>query len=578
MRTEQYLFKAKVGDAVRRVLWIPDHPMAVDAEDGWHIEETEAGVLRAVDLSILDDTEREEAAIVLESLAPSEHQTIQLPAPQNSKAGGRAVELEIARLPVTKPPYQYRSEIDVLAPWVPLQIFLFNGFNNYLMRYRPVGNHRVISVNSEPIFTYTKKEKNFIVTVHKPNFRAVGDTEELDLRVGVPVSFEEDKFFNTIFQRGPVWWKFTVAPTPNGIPPIEVDQTEEDAAEKMRFENTLIFVSVFLLITFFVGYAVEKLRPTPPPPKVVAEVKVAKVIPKKLEPPKEKIEPPKPPPPPPPPPKKVEPPPPPPKKVEPVKPKKEPPKPKQSSAPAPKKPPPKQGVSSASPSSKEPPPKGAPPKVDEGAQALKSLGFLSNAPVNAVKAAGVYSPNASKRYGTKDAIVGKEISNVLGKPGAGKTAGGSIETKSSRAIGYETGIERGKGLNEVQGKVTQGELYNPGGSVGGSLSGGGSLSVSGPGLLSEAEIEKALAKFLSKFQYCYEKVLLTDSGASGNVVLQWTIQPSGSATDIRIVKTQIKNASLQGCISNVLKDIPFPRPKGGSVTAKKTLSFSSSTL
>ncbi|OFZ16213.1 MAG: hypothetical protein A2Z20_00205 [Bdellovibrionales bacterium RBG_16_40_8] len=129
----------------------------------------------------------------------------------------------------------------------------------------------------------------------------------------------------------------------------------------------------------------------------------------------------------------------------------------------------------------------------------------------------------------------------------------------------------------MQGRVSLNDLASAG-SRGESLGGGSGIELSGPGEISESAIEKALSKFLSRFQYCYEKALLSDAGLSGNIVIQWDITTSGSAKNSRVVKSQLDSKQLQGCITGVLSEVPFPKPKGGSVTVKKTFSFTSSSI
>ena len=102
--------------------------------------------------------------------------------------------------------------------------------------------------------------------------------------------------------------------------------------------------------------------------------------------------------------------------------------------------------------------------------------------------------------------------------------------------------------------------------------------MSGPGSLTEDQIEKALSKFLSKFQFCYEKALITDSTLGGNLRLQWVIGSSGSVASAKVVQSELKNESLHSCILGILKTVPFPSPKGGEVIAKKTIAFKSSSL
>jgi hypothetical protein len=161
------------------------------------------------------------------------------------------------------------------------------------------------------------------------------------------------------------------------------------------------------------------------------------------------------------------------------------------------------------------------------------------------------------------------------------TGDGVIATRGARNIASASGVAggHGKGLNEVQGKVSLNALYGSGsGDELAAAAGGGGMSVSGPGQLSDSAIEKALAKYLQKFQYCYEKALLADSTLGGVVQIQWTINMGGSVSDARIVRSAMNNSALHSCLLGVLSRITFPSPTGGAVTVKKPFKFTSSSI
>lgn len=178
------------------------------------------------------------------------------------------------------------------------------------------------------------------------------------------------------------------------------------------------------------------------------------------------------------------------------------------------------------------------------------------------------------------AVVGGAVakSDVLDKLATSAPGDGNIKTKSGRGTKSDITFKDAKGLNDVQGKVSLDHLYSENGEPGAGLSGGKSIEMSGPGTISEALIEKALAKFLNRFQYCYEKALLTDASLGGNLVVQWTITTAGRATESKVVKSQLNNADLHKCVLKVLGEVPFPQPKGGAVQVKKTFAFSSASI
>lgn len=256
----------------------------------------------------------------------------------------------------------------------------------------------------------------------------------------------------------------------------------------------------------------------------------------------------------------------------------------------------KPSIAAAAPSSRVAPK--APPVDSVAVQAKSvaaSLDFLSSAPKNIAKSRGVTNEAASdERYQTKSNKLSKGGKSVLvamaDNQGGGRADVGAINTKSARNIASSTGIAdgnpggsaggRGKALNDVQGRVSLNALYTGSGDgteIGKSLGGGG-LSMAGEGSIPESVLMKILSKHLQKFQYCYEKALLSNSSLAGNLTMQWTIVGSGQSKDIKVVRSQLNNGGLHNCISKELASISFPQPKGGSVMIKYPFSFSSTSL
>ena len=114
--------------------------------------------------------------------------------------------------------------------------------------------------------------------------------------------------------------------------------------------------------------------------------------------------------------------------------------------------------------------------------------------------------------------------------------------------------------------------------MGGAIGDDRSMKMSGKGSLAESEIEKALAKRLSKLQYCYEKALLFKASLVGNLWAKWVIDGSGHVSSAQITKSELNEEKLHKCLISELKMIPFPKPKGGSVAVEYPFNFSSSSL
>lgn len=619
-KSRDYLLTLTLDGVARKIVWNDNTPLDLDHPKGWTLAKINEVI------SIYDSTEhnleKRIATTVTLPLNKKDKTTLTLPSPVNGK---RRATLTLSINPLTplQPPYKQVGVDGHTNTQAPLQLLMYHGIRYFLLKYRPVGGKLTAKSGQEQIFSYSRSPQGFTVTALTTNISIKTKGKKQPLPVGAPRLIPDSEFYSSVIIHGIYWWRFRAVISPNALSPLEEDETEDEERENRRFRITTQSVVAFLMVLFCGAYAYNYLYPKKPEPVITkVELKAPKVIPHKIaeikptptpvpipEPVKKEVV-------------KKEPP----KKQKPEKVvKKEPVKPKKvaKAKPAPKAPvkkaPPVKQVAKKAPvkevqkpkkiaapqvaakpapvaappapvhKAKENSPKPgvvakkseAPPAPDENAQVLKSLSFLSSGSKNPKKG-GVakYDKAAKKDFMTAPALGGGSIdsSNVLDKLSA-SSGDTNIKTKSSRTIAADTGFgsPKGKGLNDVQGKVSLTELYSGGGS-GGGFSEGVGISISGPGELSEGEIEKALAKYIARFQFCYEKSLLSDSTLSGNIRLQWTITTSGKANDTKVLNSQLNNEALHRCIVKVLKDIPFPRPKDGPVTAKKTFSFKSTAL
>lgn len=609
-RSRDYLLTLTVDGVSRKVVWNDATPLPLEHPHGWTLAKI------GQTLSFYDSTEPD----IEKQIAT----TITIPAEKRGKAnvklppalkGTRRITLYVSLSPLIplQPPYKQVGFDGHPNPQGPLQVLMYHGIRYFLMKYRPVGAKLTARSGDNKIFSYVRSPQGYSITALTHNLTIKTKGKKVPLPFGVPILIPEAEFFSAVILQGIYWWRFRAVISPNAMAPLEEDETEDNERELQRFRFATQSVVTLLLILFVGAYGYKLMFPPKPEPVVTKiELKAPKVIPHKFaevkptpaptpvptpEPVKKEVakkEPPKKEPVKKEPPPKVA-------KKEPVK-KEAPPKIVAKKEPAKtlkpkktvatqvaKKPEPVAGPPAPVPKAKENAPNPgvvakkmpAPPAPDDSAQVLKSLSFLSSGSKKA-KMGGVakYDKAAKKDFMSAPALGGgsKNGSDVLDKLSA-TSGNGSINTKSSRTIAADTGFDapKGKGLNEVQGKVSLTELYSGGGS-GGGFSDGVGIAISGPGQLSEGEIEKALAKYIARFQFCYEKSLLSDSSLAGNIRMQWTITNGGKASDAKVLNSQMNNEALHRCIVKVLKDIPFPNPKGGAVTAKKTFSFKSTAL
>ena len=584
-RPDEYLIQTTIKGVSRKLVWQSDELLDIDMPNSWTVAKHNGQIY-------LKDTSDPDVENIMTIPEPVEgaRNVIELP-PALSSRGRRPLKVEITKLKAPRPVYVTHTSQHALHTMEPRQLCAFYGQRYFLIRYRPISKSHVVNLGSIKIFSYNKSTTGYSIEALQAGLKISIGSRKISLPPGQLLELPDVDFLRSTMILGVHWWRFRMVPTPDQQPPLETDETEEDLRERVRLKySTISFLSGVMLLTIL-SFVITKLYP-PPLKKVVVEVtmRAPKLIPPPVEAPK-KVEPP------PAPPKIAEvPPPPPPKAKEPPKPKpqkrvaKE--KPKAAPRPVAKAPPP-----AAKPAPVEAP-KAPPPKVvkqgpspeqlaatqkaqvqaAQQAQLLKSLNFLSTAKSRPTVDAANYASKTGKFSDTPMVGGVTSKSNVLDKIAKGAPGDGSIKTGSGRGIASKIDFGNNKGLNDVQGRVSQNELYSKDGNPGNSLGGGKSLEMSGPGNLSESQIEKALAKYLARFQYCYEKSLLTDSSLSGNLVIQWSITTAGKVTDSRVVKSQLNNNDLHNCVLKILAEVPFPKPKGGDVTVKKTFSFSSSSL
>jgi hypothetical protein len=80
------------------------------------------------------------------------------------------------------------------------------------------------------------------------------------------------------------------------------------------------------------------------------------------------------------------------------------------------------------------------------------------------------------------------------------------------------------------------------------------------GDLDKAIIRRYIKRNIQKITYCYEKELLTAPDLEGVVSTQFFITPDGKVASS---SGSGVSARVSSCVANVIKDIEFPKPKGG---------------
>lgn len=182
------------------------------------------------------------------------------------------------------------------------------------------------------------------------------------------------------------------------------------------------------------------------------------------------------------------------------------------------------------------------PKVNDSASSQNLTAALSN-----IK--GVRVPGAA---------AGVKVSALIGKgPSSGVQIGGAAGGLSTSGINSlirkdgQAGALGGKGDRAVAGRVTTLTRQT---------------QTKGQGELSKEEIMKVINQHIGEIQFCYEKQLRTTPGLSGRVVLEWTVNPQGRVTVVKVAQSSLASSEATNCMISKLKGWKFPQPRGGAVT------------
>jgi outer membrane biosynthesis protein TonB len=567
------LVTTSVGNRSWHTVWESEHELPLDYPAVWSLSETEGGLqLRR------PPTADEDGPATLDVPFEETRQGVEFTLPPTAiRRGMRQVRVRILRVPPIPPAYRpMPAKRGRTTQFRQTDLYVYSGCRDFLLACRCVRRLYGCLLDNRRIFAFYKSGDGYKIKAYREDVvleTANGEVETIP--VGVPEYLDHTTMEQGTIRWRDYWWRVNEVDRPEELPGILFE--DDDIPESLWFKRVgkslglgLIVMTILVQIvgrSFFqtkkvlpqevvlkqpkiIPLQVAKLRPTPAP----------KVAEKKPKPKKEAA-----------PPKRVAAKPKPPKPQPPPRLAKAQPKP-QPRAPAPRRPSPP--VAKSAP----PPPN---PAVQQQAQLAKSLSFLSP---SKNRPAAIASDASAAKYKDSAATDVKDLkskSSLRGISGSRDT--GDVALRDSRDIKADGGIsgsQRGKGLNEVQGKVSLNALYDPnaGADMGSAMGSGKGMQLSGPGSVSDSLIEKTLAKYLSKFQYCYEKALLNDASLAGTVVVQWTIESSGAASDVKIVRSQIPNKGMQNCLAREIGKINFPHPSGGSVTIKYPFAFSSSSL
>ncbi len=179
-----------------------------------------------------------------------------------------------------------------------------------------------------------------------------------------------------------------------------------------------------------------------------------------------------------------------------------------------------------------------------------------------------------KGYGDKG--MGYKISPLIGKPPiaqAGIGFGPGLGGFGAQTVGI--GAMRGMGNGEGGGigAFASGGVGH--GKVGGAVISAPSRKAEVRGQLDRELIAKVINEHMGEIRGCYERALLKEAGLAGKLVLEWTIEPTGIVSDIRVKNVTLRGPEVPNCIIGSLRGWAFPKPKGGKVVVSYPFLFNS---
>ncbi|HJX63029.1 MAG TPA: TonB family protein [Polyangia bacterium] len=86
------------------------------------------------------------------------------------------------------------------------------------------------------------------------------------------------------------------------------------------------------------------------------------------------------------------------------------------------------------------------------------------------------------------------------------------------------------------------------------------------GVLDQRAVERAMAPHVPAMVECFERVEQARRYMSGQVVLRFVVEASGSVSDIHVIKNQLGNHRVERCLTSAGRRIVFPPPEGNQKT------------
>ena len=86
------------------------------------------------------------------------------------------------------------------------------------------------------------------------------------------------------------------------------------------------------------------------------------------------------------------------------------------------------------------------------------------------------------------------------------------------------------------------------------------------GVLDQRAVERAMAPHVRAMVECFDRAKNERRYMSGQIILRFVVEASGSVSDIHVVKNELGNHRVERCLTSTGRRIVFPPPEGNRKT------------
>jgi TonB family protein len=186
---------------------------------------------------------------------------------------------------------------------------------------------------------------------------------------------------------------------------------------------------------------------------------------------------------------------------------------------------------------------------------LGALGADSGGALQDVLAGGAVTGNA------------EEVLSQAAGVGVATNAGGILRPRSGGGTGDRVGGLGSLGASGAGGKEVQGGGALSERAPAGRINLEGGEDIGGSGEFDAKLVTAEVKKRLRAIQICYEQQLRRNPGLQGKVVVEFTIEQSGTVSKATATANTTNDPAVASCVVDTVKRFRFnPGPEGGSVT------------